>query len=213
MRISFKEVGTILAAQFGIEGEHERSAAFRSRLQHLQRAGVPAGVNTGKGKRASYSWPQLIELIVVLDLINIGLSPEAARIAVEDHRDEVLLAAALFGTSNSEEELVGWVDEKTPPFEQATILEFSAATLLEAITGGGSFLLSQTGQEYTASLASREPFTPARCLLVLSDRILKIIEAIAFNSMPTAGGNAHRDTVASFRTWALDHHSNTPNCS
>lgn len=55
-----------------------RRSAFAGRLKHLQRMGFPPGVNTGRGRPASYGPPELLLLAIVLELNEFGISPERA---------------------------------------------------------------------------------------------------------------------------------------
>jgi hypothetical protein len=79
MELSFKEIEEVFAARYGIRPP---TIAFRGRLQHLQRGGFPTDVNTGKGKKATYGWRQVIQLSVALDLLDLGLTPEVAKALV-----------------------------------------------------------------------------------------------------------------------------------
>ncbi|TPG13185.1 hypothetical protein [Sphingomonas oligophenolica] len=54
----------------------DRQKALKSRLQHFQRLGFPAGINTGKGKPAAYGARQVVDLLVAFELLQVGLWPE-----------------------------------------------------------------------------------------------------------------------------------------
>ena len=55
-----------------------RREKFRMRLKQLQRMGCPTGVNNGRATRMAYEAQHLLELAFVLELIQLGLSPERA---------------------------------------------------------------------------------------------------------------------------------------
>lgn len=76
MSYSFAEVEAALA-QLNSIASTSRSA-FANRLKHLQRKGFPPGVNTGRGKAASYGAEHVVQLALALELISFGYSPEKA---------------------------------------------------------------------------------------------------------------------------------------
>lgn len=54
----------------------ERRPAFVGRLQHLQKRGFPPGVNTGRGRAATYHAEHAFLLGVALQLNELSVSPE-----------------------------------------------------------------------------------------------------------------------------------------
>ncbi|QCI92116.1 hypothetical protein [Novosphingobium sp. EMRT-2] len=78
---SFKQVEAVLARAFGIADGKRKT--FVARLQQLQKLGLPAGTNTGRGSRAAYSTWQICEFQLYLDMLNAGIPPAliAARFA------------------------------------------------------------------------------------------------------------------------------------
>ncbi|MDF2495062.1 hypothetical protein [Sphingomonas sp.] len=48
---------------------------FVGRLQQLQKAGIPAGANSGRGTKVRYNAAQLITLMTCLDLLDCGATP------------------------------------------------------------------------------------------------------------------------------------------
>ena len=90
MRLGYAQIEELLEARHDIDAAHH--AAFRGRLQHLQRREFPSGVNTGKGRRATYGWRQVVELAVCFDLMECGLSPDAAISIVNDSSSEIIRA-------------------------------------------------------------------------------------------------------------------------
>jgi hypothetical protein len=70
---SFSEVVEILMELYGV---HEKKrATFIARLQQLQRLGLPAGTNTGRGVKVRYLNWQLADLVLFLDLLDCGVPP------------------------------------------------------------------------------------------------------------------------------------------
>lgn len=74
--LPYAAVVLILADRHGID--EMSTVAFRGRLQHFQRLGFPAGINTGRGRSVAYSFGQLLELSLAIELIQMGLTPERA---------------------------------------------------------------------------------------------------------------------------------------
>ncbi|GBH29689.1 hypothetical protein [Sphingobium xenophagum] len=90
--LTFAQVASILEFVHAIHAQH--SDAFRARLKHLQRLGFPSGINTGKGKAAEYNWREIIMLAVALQLIELGLAPEKAKLICADNEFGILRAFA-----------------------------------------------------------------------------------------------------------------------
>jgi len=72
----FAEVEAALAEIHGIA--EEKRSAFSNRLKHLQRLGFPPGVNTGRGRAATYYAEHAFLLGVALQLNEFSISPERA---------------------------------------------------------------------------------------------------------------------------------------
>jgi len=54
----------------------DSDAAFRARLRHFQRLGFPEGSNTGKGKRAEYDLDMLLQLVIGIQFMQAGVTPQ-----------------------------------------------------------------------------------------------------------------------------------------
>jgi hypothetical protein len=76
MELTFAQVEKALALTHNIADG--RRSAFSSRLKHLQKLKFPPGINTGRGRAATYSVGHLFLLGVALELNQLGLSPERA---------------------------------------------------------------------------------------------------------------------------------------
>jgi hypothetical protein len=96
IKLSTREVERIVAQVFDVPDRDK--LALRARMENLRKKGFPSGLATGRGKVASFGLEQLTDLSVALALIDAGLSPEYAALAVEDmdgmaHRFFALLRA------------------------------------------------------------------------------------------------------------------------
>jgi hypothetical protein len=79
----------------------DRRSAFSNRLKHLQRLGFPPGVNTGRGRAATYYAEHAFLLGVALQLNELSISPERA-IKVIELSFEGLAGGALAAINNGE---------------------------------------------------------------------------------------------------------------
>lgn len=85
--LSYAQVADVLAAQHEVADANR--VAFRGRLQHFQRLGFPAGINTGRGRSAKYGFGQVLMLALGLELIQFGLSPEKAVSILRQHEPAI----------------------------------------------------------------------------------------------------------------------------
>lgn len=90
---SFAQVSAALAEIHSIAPA--RVSAFRARLKHYQKMGFPSGINTGRGRAASYNIGHALQLAVVLETNQMGLLPERASKIVEWNLDRVKTALGL----------------------------------------------------------------------------------------------------------------------
>ena len=56
-----------------------KSETFRSRLKQWQKMGFPEGTKVGKGVKAEYGASQVLQLVLLVKLLRIGLTPERAQ--------------------------------------------------------------------------------------------------------------------------------------
>lgn len=85
MEFTYKEIQDILSQKHHIADANR--TAFRGRIQHMQRLGFPTGVNTGKGRPASYTWQELLLIGLAFEYLEIGSTPDrsiAEIIKIED---------------------------------------------------------------------------------------------------------------------------------
>ena len=69
--------------------------ALLSRLQHFKRLGFPAGVNVGKGYKARYDIPQIVQLLVAFEILELGVTPERIVRLLDANSDLLVIAAGL----------------------------------------------------------------------------------------------------------------------
>ena len=53
-----------------------RRGAVQARIKDFQRRGFPAGLNTGKGRRAEYGPEQIFKLVMAFKMLELGFAPE-----------------------------------------------------------------------------------------------------------------------------------------
>lgn len=74
---------TFAQAQFALafvsQISPKRADAFEARLKQWQKMGFPEGVNVGRGVRASYGATQVHQLLFMMKLLQVGLTPERAQ--------------------------------------------------------------------------------------------------------------------------------------
>lgn len=106
MALGLAQVEAALAGLHDVSAEKRR--AFQGRVKHLQKLGFPAGINTGKGKRAEYTLEACCKLIAAFELMQFGAMPAAAIGIVESNWSflKVMFAAAYVEYLER-----GWPDE------------------------------------------------------------------------------------------------------
>src|SRR5690242_1824745 len=80
---AFGQVEAVLAAMNRV-ASHKR-IAFAGRLKFLQRNGVPLRVKPGRGRAGAYSFAQLMQLAIAVELLQSGLSPQRAAQLVQQN--------------------------------------------------------------------------------------------------------------------------------
>ncbi|RUU87742.1 hypothetical protein EOB59_24590 [Mesorhizobium sp. M7A.F.Ca.MR.176.00.0.0] len=74
--MSYASAETILARMFSL-GDDVQAKAFRGRLKHLKRLGVPLGSHPGTGKKIWYHDEQVYQWAFCLELAEFGIDPTA----------------------------------------------------------------------------------------------------------------------------------------
>jgi hypothetical protein len=91
VQLSFAQVEEVLSSCHKIR--EDRRSAFANRLKNYQKAEFPHGINTGRGRAASYNVGHLWQLAVALELNQIGLNPEQAITLIRSNMLQTLRAA------------------------------------------------------------------------------------------------------------------------
>lgn len=185
MKLEFREIEAIFSARYGIVTDHEK--AFRGRLQHLQRLGFPEGVNTGKGKKAIYGWKQFIQLSLVLDLIDLGIAPDAATTMIKSHWGYIELETAkLAETIGGVAALATAISAETCPLEKSVIvvLDYGAISSLNGIAAAPS-LAPMSGGAFVDKIKERNPYLASFVGIDLTVRLLLSINIMRMQTFQT----------------------------
>jgi hypothetical protein len=91
MQLTHVQLEELLAELHGVPPV--RAPALRARIKHLRRLGFPAGLNKGRGNAATYTIGNVLRLLVVFELLQLGITPERA-IRLLRGRASVLVDAA-----------------------------------------------------------------------------------------------------------------------
>lgn len=203
MELLFKQVEAVFADRFGVGPE--RAVAFRGRLQHLQRLGFPDGVRTGSGKKAGYGWKQVIQLMVALDLIDLGFTPDTAIRRVKGNTDQ-LVAALYRVVSNFETQakLAKAIQNERCPNSKTEIALTSAAALSfsQGAADDPGYLYAVSGSEFQRSFTDQRDeaaIAPAAAYIDLGARLMLIANRVGRMTAPNAS-----ETATDLRQW-LEH--------
>jgi hypothetical protein len=174
MDLTFNQVEAVFAQRFDIPPD--KTVAFRGRLQHFQRLKFPTGVNTGRGTKATYGWVQIIQLMVALDLIDLGLTPDLATKSVRQNSDRLLGGIHKVVTAfESAEALAKALKKARCPFG---ITQFAVASVY-ALTlprgdDQGAVIVTQAGKEFTEQLNKDPAVEPAAIIINLGARLMLV---------------------------------------
>ena len=86
--LTYAQVEGTLARLHGAKGEPQRKA-FRGRLKHLKRLGIPRGSSPGRGKKILYTNEQVYEWALCLELAEFGLDPTLIVKILDNHWNEI----------------------------------------------------------------------------------------------------------------------------
>lgn len=203
MELSFKQVESVFARRFGIEGDH--ASAFRGRLQHLQRAGVPSQVNTGKGTRAAYGWRQLVELTVALDLIDLGLRPEVAVAQVHANTDKLLGSLSRIVSNFDDKACSKAILKGRCPYKCTEIIVISAGvlTMSQGEENGDGYLLTLSARDFRRHVEQDPGVHPAEAHFDFGSRMMLIAQSAGKAVFPGPAETA-RDLLAWSAAWARE---------
>lgn len=174
MKLEFREIEAVFSTRYGIATDHGK--AFRGRLQHLQRLGFPEGVNTGKGKKAEYGWKQFIQLSLALDLIDLGIAPDAATTMIKSHWAEIeMVASSLSEMLGGEAALSKAITEEKCPLRESTfvLLDYAAISSMSnngLVQAPRLYLIS--GDAFLEMINERDRFLASFVAIDLTVRLL-----------------------------------------
>jgi hypothetical protein len=72
--LSYAEAESALAAIYRASGKAQ-AGAFRGRLKHFKRLGIPLGVNPGRGKKIDYGQNEVYQWCFCLEFAEFGIDP------------------------------------------------------------------------------------------------------------------------------------------
>jgi len=173
MELTFNQVEAVFTDRFAIPAD--KAVAFRGRLQHLQRLNFPTGVNTGRGKKASYGWMQIIQLMVALDLIDLGITPDVAARGVRRGTDRLLGAVSkVICTFETAQALAKALKKGRCPYGNTQMVVASAYALTLSQADTDPEIQIQDGKEFTAKLTDDPGTEPARAFINLGARMMAV---------------------------------------
>lgn len=73
----------------------ERRSALLGRFQHLQRLKLIEGINPGRGKAAEYRAHQILIILIALQMLQLGMTPERAVDLIHRHDADIRKAITL----------------------------------------------------------------------------------------------------------------------
>jgi hypothetical protein len=87
---TYAQAEGVLARLHAASGDVQRRA-FRGRLKHLKRLGIPRGINPGRGKKVLYEDKHVWEWAFCLELAEFGLDPTlVVRLIEQKWADDIL---------------------------------------------------------------------------------------------------------------------------
>ena len=201
MQLGFSEIEVLFAVRYGVELP---SIPFRGRLQHLQRNKFPSDqVRPGKGSKVIYGWDDIFQLSVALDLIDVGLTPDAATKLVRAHREAVLTGASYPGNRLDRNKLLRAVKDMKCPFADTAFIVSAAHALFaygSRVPMAPTLSLS-TGKDLLAGLKDDNPHDASWTYIDVGKRLMLTLNDLAF----VIKGGALEDTVADYQEWAESH--------
>jgi len=100
----FSEVEAAIAVLHDVPAE--RRSAFSHRLKHLQRLGFPKGINTGRGKAATYLPEHVFQMAVAVELLQFGFTPDPAARTVTANLDYLALGVVQHDLNRGRERII-----------------------------------------------------------------------------------------------------------
>ena len=104
----YPQVEEILARLYDAAGA-AKTGAFRGRITHLRRLGLPLGVARGSGNKIAYGKEQVYELGFCLQLEQLGIDPSLAASLLQAHPKYILNAYARAEELQKREDWFFWL--------------------------------------------------------------------------------------------------------
>lgn len=99
LEIGYLQIELVVAAMSGLDDR----GMIRRRFKYLQRMSFPPKTNTGRGRKAMLDLEQVLQVIVAMELMQVGASPTRAIRILRTNWDELRPALAL-----------GWLVSRKP---------------------------------------------------------------------------------------------------
>ena len=178
MELTFNQVEAVFTRRFDMP--ESKAVAFRGRLQHLQRLNFPTGVNTGRGKKASYGWLQIVQLMVALDLIDLGMTPDVAVRSVRQGTDKLIGAICeVISQFESADNLTTAMRKARCPFGMTRKALASAFALtFPQADDEPALILILDGPAFTEQLNKDPAVEPAAAFINLGSRMMLIAQLV-----------------------------------
>lgn len=80
MPLNFSQASFLISLVAGVKSD--RAQTFQSRMKQWQKSGFPEGTRVGKGVKAEYGATQILQLVMLVKLLRVGLTPDRAQTLV-----------------------------------------------------------------------------------------------------------------------------------
>lgn len=195
------QVERVLAIRFGIV--EEGRTALRGRLEHLRRLGTPAGIKRGQGRAATYGWDELLELIVAVELLAVGLTPEHAHRIASTQFGEFRQAFTLLSFELGAQAPEAVENRRVPPGIFAEVLVTADAFAGMRSPNAQRALFATTKSEQFDIHGLPGELLTARVALDVAPTALRLLHAMS-KGLDLPGGLV----LAEFNAWAIDNVQN-----
>jgi hypothetical protein len=193
--MSFKQIEKVFAARFAVKDD--KALGFRARLQHLQRQGIPSNVNTGKGKPATYGWKQIIQLMVTLDLIDLGITPEIAVRRVKQNTDQILAGIRrVVGRFETNRKLINAIERGYCSIGKVEYVVTSAAVLSFDESDSSGYLIVVNRERFFRSFTDDTAVDPMSAFINIGTRMMLVANLVGAQL-----GIAPKETAEDLKNW------------
>lgn len=124
---TFGELESVLASVHFID--QSKRTAFQSRLKNFHRLGYPLGFKAVKGKAATYTPLQILEMALAVEMTQLGLPPERAIHVLCSDRWPVLMATQMVARELANEPALWCADKGLSDRALSMFLYFDPAAL------------------------------------------------------------------------------------